>query len=247
MIRAMIFDLDGTLAQTEKLEALSYALAVVDLCADQTTEAFVIDAFTDVVGRSRRGVATSLVERFGLVNGAQARMAEFGVSAPWLALVQLRLRYYSEMMADPGVLPSNQGSHNVALLQQARTSRCKTALATMSTCAETLGVLEALNLMHEFDFIATRDDVEHGKPDPEINQLAIRELDVPLDDCLVIEDSPSGVKAALGTGVWCIVVTTPLTRQAIHSERLVDERWIVDNPTTLTVVVEQMMTERKGD
>jgi len=174
-------------------------------------------------------------------------MAEFGVSAPWQALLQLRLRHYSEMMADPGVLRSNQWPHNVALLQQARTSGCKTALATMSTCAQTLGVLQSLNLMHEFDFIATRDDVEHGKPDPEINQLAIRELDVPLDDCLVIEDSPSGVKAALGTGVWCIVVTTPLTRQAIHSERLVDERWIVDNPTTLTVVVEQMMTERKGD
>jgi len=49
----MIFDLDGTLAQTEKLKALSYARAVAKLCGNKIGEAEVIDAFTDVVGRSR--------------------------------------------------------------------------------------------------------------------------------------------------------------------------------------------------
>lgn len=247
MIRAMIFDLDGTLVQTERLKALSYALAVLDLCPNEITEAIVIDAFTDVVGRSRRDVAISLVERFGLEDAAGARMAEFGVSTPWQALVQLRLGYYSEMMSDPAVLRSYQWPHNVALLQQARDTGCKTGLATMSGCARTRAIMEALDLVDAFDFVATRDDVDYAKPDPEIYDLVSRELDVLPVGCLVIEDSPSGVKAALAAQMWCIVVTTPMTRKTIHTQQLLDERWVVDEPAKLTAVVAQMMKERQGD
>jgi len=159
----------------------------------------------------------------------------------------VRLRFYQEMMADPEVLRSNQWPHNVALLQEARRSRCKVALATMSRCAQVRRILDALNLANAFEFVATRDDVEHGKPNPEIYQLVSRELAVPPAECLVIEDSPSGVKAALAAGMWCIVVTTHLTLQRIHSEQLLDERWIVDDPATLTAAVRQMIEERKGD
>jgi hypothetical protein len=42
-------------------------------------------------------------------------------------------------------------------------------------------------------------------------------------------------------------VTTPFTRQRIHAEQLLDERWIVDDPTTLTAVVQRMVAERKQD
>jgi len=247
MIRAMVFDMDGTLVQTERLKALSYALAVLDLCPNEITEAIVIDAFTDVVGRSRRDVAISLVERFGLEDAAGARMAEFGVSAPWQALVQLRLRYYSEMMRDPQVLHEYQWPHNVALLQQARDTGCKTGLATISACAQARFVLDALDLADAFDFVATRDDVDHGKPDPAIYDLVSRELHVAPVECLVIEDSPSGVKAALAAQMWCIVVTTAMTRKSIHAQQLLDERWVVDNPVKLTAVVEQMMKECQGD
>jgi beta-phosphoglucomutase-like phosphatase (HAD superfamily) len=57
----------------------------------------------------------------------------------------------------------------------------------------------------------------------------------------VIEDSPSGVKAALAAGMWCIAVTTPFTRNALHAEGLLDERWIVDDPDDLLAVVKEMM------
>jgi len=100
-------------------------------------------------------------------------------------------------------------------------------------------------LADAFDFVATRDDVERGKPDPEIYQLVARELDVPPAECLVIEDSPSGVKAALAAGMWCVAVTTPFTRQRIHAKGLLDERWIVDDPDTLPDVVQQMVVEQE--
>ena len=65
-INTIIFDLDGTLVQTEKLKALSYAKAAVELCPYSISEDDVIDAFKDVVGLPRREVATYLVERFEL-------------------------------------------------------------------------------------------------------------------------------------------------------------------------------------
>jgi beta-phosphoglucomutase len=244
MIRAMIFDLDGTLVQTERLKALSYARAAAELCPRDLDEADVVKAFKDVVGLSRREVATALVERFGLEETARARMGEFGASTPWQAYVQVRLSHYEEMLAEPKVLLENQWPHNIALLQEARRTECRVGLATMSFCAQVRRVLEVLELADAFDFVASRDDVEHGKPDPEIYLLVAGELGVPSDECLVIEDSPSGVKAALAAGMWCIAVTTPFTREALHNGRLLDKRWVVDDPAELTRTVRELMVEQ---
>lgn len=241
MIRAMIFDLDGTLVQTERLKAISYARAAVELRPGAVTEEAVMVAFKDVVGLSRSEVATVLVERFGLAAAAEARMAEFGVSTPWQAYIQLRLRHYEAMLADPNVLRNNQWPHNVELLRMARQAGCQVGLATMSHCPQVQRVLSILGLTEAFDFVATRDDVEHGKPNPEIYLLAARHLGVSPQDSLVIEDSPSGVEAALAAGMHVIAVSTPFTRATLHAEQVLDARWIVDDPATLPAVVQSLM------
>jgi beta-phosphoglucomutase len=247
VIRAMVFDLDGTLVQTERLKALSYAKAAVELCPHTLGETQVVEAFKEVVGLPRREVAQNLIERFSLQETARSRMAEFGVSTPWQAFVQVRLRFYDQMLADPEMLRDSQWLHNVGLLREARQSGCLTALATMSRCKQAQRVLDILDLKGEFDFVATRDDVERGKPDPEIYQLVSQQLAIPPAECLIVEDSPSGVKAALAAGMWCIAVTTPFTRKAIHAEALLDARWIVDDPVTLPAVVQNMLEERRPD
>lgn len=241
MIRAMIFDLDGTLVQTERLKAISYARAAVELRPCAVTEEAMLAAFKDVVGLSRSEVATALVERFGLAAAAAARMAEFGVSTPWQAYIHLRLRHYEALLADPEVLRRNQWPHNVALLHAARQAGCKVGLATMSYCPQVQRVLDVLGLMDAFDFVASRDDVEHGKPDPEIYLLVARELGVSPRECLVIEDSPTGVKAALAAGMHVIAVSTPFTRAALHAGGLLPARWIVDDPDTLPAVAQALM------
>lgn len=237
MIRSVIFDLDGTLVQTERLKAISYARAAIDLCPRDLTEAEVIEGFKEVVGLSRREVALGLIEQFGLEEAAQTRMAEFGVDTPWQAFVQIRLAIYEQMLANPDVIRNNQWKHNVALLHEARRSQCKVALATMSYCAQVRRVLDILELVDTFDFVASRDDVEHGKPDPEIYLLVAGELDVLPAECLVIEDSPSGVKAALAAKMHCVAVTTPFTREAIHTQALLPENHIVDDPSQLPATV----------
>jgi beta-phosphoglucomutase len=243
MIRAIIFDLDGTLVQTEKLKALSYAKAIVDLCPQEIQEAEVIEAFKEVVGLSRKEVAERLIARFNLEESLQGRKQDLGVDKPWQAFIQVRLRYYEEILSDPDILRNNQWPHNMALLQEAKNAKCQLGLATMSYCVQVQRVLKILDLEGTFDFIASRDDVEHGKPDPEIYTLVARELGVPREECLVIEDSPTGVKAALAAGMWVIAVTTPFTREAFHKNQLLDYRWVVDDPYALPQVVRDLIEE----
>jgi hypothetical protein len=120
MIRCMIFDLDGTLVQTEKLKALSYARAVIELCPNEIGEIQVVEAFQQVVGLDRHEVALALIDRFGLEEAARTRMAEFGVSTPWQAFMQVRLKHYEAMLADPQTIRKSVWPHNLALLNEAR-------------------------------------------------------------------------------------------------------------------------------
>ena len=241
----MIFDLDGTLVQSEKLKAQSYAKAAVELCPYNLSEAEVMEAFKDVVGRSRREVAMTLVDRFDLAEKARARMEEFGVATPWQAYVQLRLAYYEAMLADPQVVRDNQWPHNVDLLEEAWRSDCQVALATMSHCPQVQRILAILELAAAFDFVATRDDVEQGKPNPEIYNLVSDELGVAPADCLVIEDSPSGVEAALAAGMNVVAVATPFTQQRLHASGLLAEELIVDDPAEVTAVIHRIIQSRR--
>jgi len=243
MIQAWIFDLDGTLVQTERLKAISYARAAIDLCPYEIIESQVLEAFKEVVGRSRREVAESLVAKFNLEEKARKQMKKFGVSTPWQVFIQIRLKHYKEMLADPSVIRESQWSHNVNLLHQVRKDHYKTALVTMSACEQATKVLQILDLRDEFDFIATRDDVDHGKPDPEIYRLALAELEVEPGESVAIEDSPTGVQAALAAGVNVIAVSTPFTHEKLLRGGLLPRSRIVEEPNQLASVVANLIQE----
>ena len=236
MIRAFVFDLDGTLVETEELKALSYARAAVELRPD-LSEGEVVAAFGDLVGLSRREVAVGLMRRFGLEDAASARMAPLGVDAPWQAYVEVRLGIYEVMLDDPKLIEDHRYPHNISLLRNVRREGYPTALATQSHRERALRVLDILGLGEEFDVVVTRDDVERGKPDPEMPLLAARELGVSPDECLAIEDSPAGVVAALAAGSAVVAVTTALTRGAFRNTDVLDRRWVVDDPKDLPRVV----------
>jgi beta-phosphoglucomutase-like phosphatase (HAD superfamily) len=177
--------------------------------------------------------------RFGLENEADARMSEFDVQTPWQAFVQIRKKIYESMLADPLLIMKHRCPYNLDLLIWARQRKFKTGLATMSHCTQANRVLRILDILYEFDFMATRDDVNNGKPDPEIYLLMAREFGLDAGECLVIEDSSSGVQAALAAGMGCIAVTTDFTRQNIHASELLDKRWIVDDPINLKTVAKR--------
>ena len=245
VIRAFVFDLDGTLVETEKLKALSYARAAEHLRPD-LDEDEVVAAFEDFVGLSRQEVAVGLMRRFGLEEAARKRMLEFGVEEPWRAYVRIRLRIYESLLSDPERVLAVRYPHNLALLSDVRRQGYPTALATQSHREEALRVLEILGITDQFDAVATREDVEHGKPDPEMHLLVARELGVEPGECLAIEDSPAGIEAALSAGTQAIAVTTDLTRKKFRDTDLLDRSHVVDDPRTLPALIRRLTDSGGG-
>jgi beta-phosphoglucomutase-like phosphatase (HAD superfamily) len=170
-------------------------------------------------------------------------MKEYDVNTPWQVFIQVRMKIYESMLANPQILRDHLCPHNVELLKWAQHNKFSTGLATMSHYPQASRVLQILELNPYLNFIATRDDVENGKPDPEIYLLVAKELNTSPQECLVIEDSPSGVKAALAAGMGCIAVTTDFTREGICKSNLLDRRWIVNRSPKLKVVAKQFITE----
>jgi len=246
MIQSVIFDLDGTLVETEELKAFSYARAATEL-RPTLRKAEVVDAFKDYVGLSRQDVATGLMVRFGLEDEARARMAEFGVKAPWQAFAQVRLRVYERLLADHDLILAHGYPHNIALLHEVRRLGYPTALSTMSHPGQVRHVLGILGLAEKFDVVATRDDVERGKPDPEIDLFVARELGVEPRECLIFEDSPAGVEAGLAAGMEVIAVTTDLTRQKFRDTALRDRCLVVDDPRGLPTAVRSLIPDYGGE
>ena len=245
MIKAFIFDLDGTLVQTEALKAKSYARAAVELDGG-LTEDEVIAAFKDFVGLSRKEVAEGLLKHFDLGAKAAARMKELGVSAPWQAYVEIRLKSYFQMISDPEILKEHLCPYNYGLLKKVKDEGYPTGLGTMSHREEAYRVMDVLGIADDFDFVATIEDVDRGKPDPEIYNLLAGELGTEHDECLVIEDSASGVKAALAARMYCMVVTTDYTRAGVHALPPSPEMRVLDDATRLIPAVDEFVQELSG-
>ncbi|MEZ4702285.1 MAG: HAD family phosphatase [Rhodothermales bacterium] len=240
-LSAVIFDLDGTLVNTERLKAQSYARAAQTLSATPIDEQVFFDAFEDVVGRSRHEVGEALMRRFQLEAGAQRAMGELGVASPLDAYLTIRLRIYDEILADPRIIPDNVFPHTLAVLRRAVEKGLATGLATMSHREQTHRILETLGLFDAFDVIATREDVERGKPDPEIYIHVARHMNRPPEHCLVIEDSVAGVEAGIAAGMTVVAVSTPFTKERLIQADLLPPEQLIHDPLLLTGLVDHLV------
>jgi HAD superfamily hydrolase (TIGR01509 family) len=246
MINAVIFDLDGTLVETEQLKAESYARAAIHLRPGVFSQAEAMAAFEDFVGGSREDVSKGMLQRLGLEDAARIRMAEFSASEPWQVYTRLRLQIFEAILADESVLKRNAWPHNLELLRRVRAENCKVGLATMSYCPQVERSLHALELENAFDFIATREDVENPKPDPEIYLLVAKALNVLPSECMVVEDSVAGVRAGLAAGMLVLAVATPLTRRKLHESGLLEDHHIVDSPSELQETIVHLVAHHNA-
>jgi HAD superfamily hydrolase (TIGR01509 family) len=116
-----------------------------------------------------------------------------------------RLQVQSTLPALPGVQD---------YLQTARRLGLRRAVASSSTHAWVESYLRQLGLLDDFDVIICREDVRHIKPNPELFLKARDTLMLRTDELLVFEDSPNGILAANRAGMHVVAVPNPLTAQA---------------------------------
>jgi beta-phosphoglucomutase len=93
-------------------------------------------------------------------------------------------------------------------LPAAQAQGIKTAIGSAAILYNIDFVLDGLNIRHLIDAIVSADDVQHSKPHPETFLKCAEALSESPADCLVFEDAPKGVEAALHAGMDCMVITT---------------------------------------
>lgn len=99
-----------------------------------------------------------------------------------------------------------------ALLREAGTLGLGRAVASSSSCGWVEGWLRRHGIRELVEAVVARDDVTRVKPDPELFLLAAARLGCDPSACVVFEDSPNGMRAALAAGMRCVAVPNALTR-----------------------------------
>jgi len=109
-----------------------------------------------------------------------------------------------------GLRPAQPGV--VEYLQDARRLGLKVGLASSSSCKWVTGHLERLGLLEYFQCVQARDDVQVTKPDPELYLSTVQLLGARPEEAIAFEDSPNGILAAKRAGMHCVAVPSLLTR-----------------------------------
>lgn len=205
-LKALIFDVDGTLADTERdghRPAFNRAFAEAGLDW-QWDEALYGELLVVTGGKERI--------RHYLERCHPARLAEPGLAALIADLHRAKSAHYMSIVGD-GRLPLRPGiAHLIAL---AREAGLRLAIATTTTPENVSALLEhslAPGSEKWFDCIGAGDVVPAKKPAPDIYEWVLAQLDLPASECLAFEDSENGLRAARGAELATVVTTNDYTR-----------------------------------
>jgi HAD superfamily hydrolase (TIGR01509 family) len=198
--------MDGVLVDGEPL----HFAAVNELLADEG-RALTFEAYQPYMG-TKAGWAELILE-LGLANPETYYRPRYDT---------LILRQYREL-AEP------VDGATCLVLDLARRG-IPVALASSSVRPWVEACLERIGLAGAFDSVTTGDEVDAGKPDPEIYLLAAERLGLEPEDCLAVEDAPAGVASAAAAGMTCWAVRTEYTRglELPGAERVFDSLRDID-------------------
>jgi HAD superfamily hydrolase (TIGR01509 family) len=213
--RALVFDCDGVLADTERyghLPAFNRTFEEFGLPVRWSEEEY---AEKLRIGGGKERMASLLTPEFVEATGVPEDPA--GQRETLLSWHRRKTEIYTEMVA-AGALPPRPGVTRVA----GEASAAGWTLAVASTSAEpsVRAVLEhavGADRAQEFAVFAG-DVVASKKPAPDIYLLALRELHVPSEDVVVVEDSGNGLRAARAAGLACVVTVNGYTADEDFSE-----------------------------
>jgi HAD superfamily hydrolase (TIGR01509 family) len=203
MIRGVLFDMDGVLADSEPF----ICQAAIMMFAE-TGLTVIPGDFKPFMGTGENRYIGGVAEKYGLkidIEKAKARTYEI-----YLSIIHGKLK------ALPGA---------IAFIRKCRDTGLKTALATSADVIKMEANLKEIGLSSSaFDATINGLDVEKKKPFPDIYIKAAERIGLKPEECLVVEDAVSGIKAAKSAGCRCLAVTTSFNRS-----KLSEADWICNS------------------
>jgi HAD superfamily hydrolase (TIGR01509 family) len=191
-LKALIFDVDGTLAETEEAHRAAFNLAFAEAGLDWHWDQTLYRALLRVTGGKER-----------IAHFAPDTLTDIA------ALHAAKNRHYAKIVARgevellPGVF---------SLIVDAAAREIMVALATTTSRTNVDSLIAATPLVTiDFAAIVTGEDVVAKKPDPEAYQIVLKQLGIDAHEALAFEDSPNGLKATSLAAIDCIVIPSLYT------------------------------------
>lgn len=229
-MKALIFDCDGVLVDTEKdghRVAFNRAFAQNRIDAEWSVELY--GELLKIAGGKER-----MTHYFNQHGWPKGQTAETLIPK----LHKQKTAIFTELVAS-GALPLRSGINRI--VDAAHAAGVRLAVCTTSAPQSVEGVLDLMGAQRKakFELVLAGDVVAKKKPDPEIYELAARQLGLPPGDCVVIEDSRNGLRAALGAGMPCLITTSTYTRDEdfTGAARVVPE---LGDPPNVTVALRDL-------
>ncbi|THH34916.1 HAD family hydrolase [Neolewinella litorea] len=189
----ILFDLDGTLVDNMMVHHRAWQRKLGELGLDYTI---------DRVKEEIHGVNTEILERlFGDRYTPEERQA----------ISREKESAYREIFAPE--LEANTVGGALEFIQQAYAQDVPMAVGTAGPEENAFFVIDALKIRSLFGHVVHSGMVKSGKPDPEVFRQAAEGIGVPLNECLIFEDSVTGARAANNAGCPVVVLTTTHARE----------------------------------
>jgi HAD superfamily hydrolase (TIGR01509 family) len=200
LLRAVIFDVDGTLADTERdghRVAFNEAFEAASLDYRWGVEEY--GKLLATTGGRRR------IERYLQSKGHSPSEA----STLALRLHRDKTRRFTALVRS-GAMEARPGTRE--LISELRAESVATAVATTGTSDWVLPLLDVLFGLDVFDVVVTGSDVTDLKPDPRVYQEVLARLQLTPAEAVAVEDSANGVRAARAAGLPCVAIVNGYTR-----------------------------------
>jgi HAD superfamily hydrolase (TIGR01509 family) len=204
-IKAIIFDVDGTLADTEDAHRIAFNKAFAENRLSWNWDVALYDKLLKVTGGKER--IKYFVESF---LPSFAKRADYDGFVKHLHLV--KTGYYTAMLAD-GHIPLRPGIKQ--LIDDARAGNIQLAIST-TTSPENIAALLEVGLGRDwqsyFASVGCGDIVPHKKPAPDIYHWVLNDLGLAPGDCIALEDSNNGLRSSLAAGIKTYITINHYTR-----------------------------------
>ncbi len=191
-IKAVLFDMDGLMIDSEPLSLQAFNMVFRKygkyLTEDESNKRY--------VGISDKDASQDMIKRFDLPMSAEE-------------LVLAKKDAYQQILKTHQII-SQVGLFEI--LTNLHSSGYKIGIASGSSLKEIEIVINGLQISQLVDIYCSADEVENGKPAPDVYLLAAKKLGVSPADCLVLEDAPKGVQAAKSAGMICFAIPSNETK-----------------------------------